>query len=77
MSDTPGEFSTDPPDFDHRKAILFCQTCGRAAALGDWPTHEVDGQLQRIDCPDCGATVWRGFTADDDSAGRTVSAPIP
>ncbi|WP_396611888.1 hypothetical protein ACH9L7_00960 [Haloferax sp. S1W] len=77
MSDTSHEYSTEPPDFDRRKTTLFCHTCGRAAHLDDWPTDEADEQVQRIDCPDCGTTVWRGMESDDEDTNRTLSAPTP
>ncbi|KTG28351.1 hypothetical protein [Haloferax profundi] len=75
MNPSPRAFSTDPPDTARRKTVLFCQTCGRAGDIGDWPTEMTDERVETIDCPDCGTTVWQGFDADDDAESKRALTP--
>jgi predicted RNA-binding Zn-ribbon protein involved in translation (DUF1610 family) len=77
MNSPPHEFSADPPDTERRKTVLFCQTCGRAANIGDWPTELADGRVVSLDCPDCGTTVWRGLASHDTEPSTRVPTPTP
>ncbi|POG55814.1 hypothetical protein [Haloferax marisrubri] len=74
MNYAPREFSHEPPDSERTKAVLFCQTCGRAAGIDAWPERTRDGRAVRLDCPDCGEVVWRGL---DDEATEERRAPTP
>ncbi|KAB1198441.1 MULTISPECIES: hypothetical protein [Haloferax] len=75
MNCPPHTFSADPPDTTRLKTVLFCQTCGRAAGIDDWPTQMDGERVHRIDCPDCGTTVWSGLDADDSDEQKRVLTP--
>ncbi|KAB1187768.1 MULTISPECIES: hypothetical protein [Haloferax] len=75
MNCPPHTFSADPPDTERLKTVLFCQTCGRSAGLGEWPTEMNSDRVQHIDCPDCGTTVWEGLDADDTEETKRALTP--
>ncbi|AFK20123.1 hypothetical protein E6P09_14605 [Haloferax mediterranei ATCC 33500] len=75
MNDVIRNFSSEPPDFERRKAILFCQTCGRAAHIDEWPVQTTDDHTRRIDCPDCGEVVWNGLESDEAEAADRLPTP--
>ncbi|ELZ67177.1 hypothetical protein C457_14119 [Haloferax prahovense DSM 18310] len=77
MNYAPREFSHEPPDCEHTKTVLFCQTCGRAAGIDEWPEQVRDGRAVRLDCPDCGEVVWRGLDDDESSEKRRAPTPTP
>ena len=75
MNCPPRTVGTDPPDTERRKTTLFCQTCGRAAGIDDWPVQTDGERVQHIDCPDCGTTVWRGLDAGESDESKHALAP--
>ncbi|WP_416840682.1 hypothetical protein [Haloferax sp. DFSO52] len=75
MNCPPHTFSNDPPDTHRRKTVLFCQTCGRTAGIDDWPAQMDGDRTDRLDCPDCGTTVWRGLDADESDETTRVLTP--